>query len=126
MKSKLLIISICMMAIGFASKNKTLVDEKLLHEEPVMSIIENLGHLSDHLGLPINSSSHGLMIDYMIGWTHWLMLILFVGWGLYLIIAIIKFNCQNSNIIIKNILSLKTSKITQNEIVKLIKIVIFI
>ena len=96
MKSKLLIISICMMAISFASKNKTLVDEKLLHEAPVMSIIENLGHLSDHLGLPINSSSHGLMIDYMIGWTHWLMLILFVGWGLYLIIAIIKFNSKSN------------------------------
>ena len=57
-------------------------------------MVEYLGNLSQYLGLPINSASHGLMIDYMIGWTHWLMLILFVGWGIYLIIAIIKFSAK--------------------------------
>ena len=55
-------------------------------------MIEYLGNISQHLGLPINSASHGLMIDNMIGWTHWLMLILFLGWGIYLIITIFKFN----------------------------------
>lgn len=59
-------------------------------------MIEYLGNLSQYLGLPINAVSHGLMIDYMIGWTHWLMLILFVGWGIYLIIAVIKFH-EKSN-----------------------------
>ena len=59
-------------------------------------MIEYLGNLSQYLGLPINSSSHGPMIDSMIGWTHWLMLFLFVGWGIYLIITIIKFS-EKSN-----------------------------
>ena len=58
------------------------------------SIVESLGKISDHLGLPINSASHGLMIDNMIGWVHWLMLLLFVGWGIYLFIAVIKFNSK--------------------------------
>jgi len=55
-------------------------------------MIEYLGNFSDYLGLPINASSHGYMIDNMIGWVHWVMLILFVGWGIYLIIAVIKFS----------------------------------
>jgi len=59
-------------------------------------MIESLGSISKYLGLPINSSSHGHMIDNMIGWVHWLMLILFVGWGIYLIIAIIRFS-EKSN-----------------------------
>ena len=59
-------------------------------------MIEYLGKLSDHLGLPINSASHGLMIDNMIGWVHWLMFILFVGWGIYLIIAITKFSAKSN------------------------------
>jgi len=53
-------------------------------------MIEYLGNISKYLGLPINSSGHGLMIDNMIGWGHWVMLILCVGWGIYLIIAVIK------------------------------------
>ena len=57
-------------------------------------MIESLGNLSEYLGLPINASSHGLMIDNMISWVHWVMLILFVGWGIYLIIAVIKFNAK--------------------------------
>ena len=57
-------------------------------------MIEYFGSLSQYLGLPINSASHGLMIDYMIGWVHWLMLLLFVGWGIYLIIAVFKFNAK--------------------------------
>ena len=55
-------------------------------------MIEYFGNLSQHLGLPINSASHGHMIDNMIGWVHWLMLILFVGWGIYLIITVFKFS----------------------------------
>ena len=55
-------------------------------------MIEYLGNISKYMGLPINSSSHGMMIDNMIGWVHWLMLVLFIGWGIYLIIAILKFN----------------------------------
>ena len=57
-------------------------------------MIESLGNLSEHLGLPINSASHGLMIDNMIGWVHWVMLILFVGWGIYLIFTVIKFSAK--------------------------------
>ena len=59
-------------------------------------MIEYFGNLSQHLGLPINSASHGHMIDNMIGWVHWLMLILFVGWGAFFIITIIKFGINNS------------------------------
>ena len=55
-------------------------------------MIEYLGNISKYMGLPINSASHGMMIDNMIGWVHWLMLVLFIGWGIYLIIAILKFN----------------------------------
>ena len=69
-----------MFAIALAGGNKKDVTH---HTEEPISIIENLGKLSDHLGLPINSASHGLMIDSMIGWTHWLMLLLFIGWGIY-------------------------------------------
>jgi len=57
-------------------------------------MIEYLGKLSDHLGLPVDASSHGYMIDNMIGWVHWLMLLLFVGWGIYLIITVIKFSAK--------------------------------
>ena len=59
-------------------------------------MVDYLGNISNYLGLPINSASHGLMIDNMIGWVHWLMFILFVGWGLYLIITIIKFNSKSN------------------------------
>ena len=59
-------------------------------------MIEYLGNISNHLGLPTNAASHGLMIDNMIGGVHWLMLILFVGWGIYLIITIIKFNAKSN------------------------------
>tara|TARA_Y100000758_G_scaffold261409_1_gene199688 strand:- start:179 stop:1054 length:876 start_codon:yes stop_codon:yes gene_type:complete len=48
----------------------------------------------ESLGLPINSASHGLMIDNMISWVHWVMLILFVGWGIYLIFTVIKFSAK--------------------------------
>ena len=57
-------------------------------------MIEYLGGLSKYLGLPINSSRHGILIDNMIGWVHWLMLFLFVGWGIYLIVAVFKFRFQ--------------------------------
>ena len=54
-------------------------------------MLEKVGQISEYLGLPINSASHGHMIDNMIGWVHWLMLFLFVGWGIYLIITVFKF-----------------------------------
>ena len=54
-------------------------------------MLEKVGQISEYLGLPINSASHGHMIDNMIGWVHWLMLFLFAGWGIYLIITVFKF-----------------------------------
>ena len=54
-------------------------------------MIELLGKLSDYLGFPVMSSSHGQAIDYMNGWVHWLMLILFIGWGTFFIVTLIKF-----------------------------------
>ena len=57
-------------------------------------MIDYLGKLSDHLGLPVNAASHGHMIDSVLGWVHWIMIILFAGWGLYLIIALIKFSSK--------------------------------
>ena len=91
MKYNLLKICICMFAFALAGGDKKDVTH---HAAEPISIIENLGKLSDHLGLPINSASHGLMIDNMIGWTHLLMFLLFIGWGIYLIIAIVKFNSK--------------------------------
>ena len=54
-------------------------------------MVEFLGKLSEYLGFPVMSSSHGLEIDYMNGWVHWLMLILFVGWGIFFIYALFRF-----------------------------------
>ena len=59
-------------------------------------MVDYLGNISKYLGLPINASSHGHMIDNMIGWVHWLMILLFVGWGVYLIIAVIKFSSKSN------------------------------
>ena len=43
-------------------------------------MIEYLGNLSDHLGLPVNAASHGFMMDMVLGWVHWVMFIyLLVG-----------------------------------------------
>ena len=53
-------------------------------------MIELLGNLSEHLGLPVNASSHGLMLDQMNGWVHWLMIILFLGWGIFFIVTLFK------------------------------------
>ena len=57
-------------------------------------MVELLGNLSEHLGMPLNASSHGLMLDQMNGWVHWLMIILFVGWVIFFILTIIKFGFQ--------------------------------
>ena len=54
-------------------------------------MIEMFGRLSDHLGFPVMSSSHGQEIDYMNGWVHWFMLVLFVGWGIFFIYVLIRF-----------------------------------
>ena len=59
-------------------------------------MLEYLGKLSGSLGLPINSSSHGHMVDSVLGWVHWLMLVLFIGWGAYLIYTIIRFNNKSN------------------------------
>ena len=59
-------------------------------------MLESVGKISQYLGLPINSSSHGHMIDIMMGWVHWLMLFLFVGWGIYLIITVTKFRSSSN------------------------------
>ena len=59
-------------------------------------MLEYLGKLSESLGLPIMSSSHGHQIDTVIGWVHWLMIFLFVGWGIYLIYALFRFNNKSN------------------------------
>ena len=59
-------------------------------------MLEYLGKLSESLGLPIMSSSHGHQIDIVIGWVHWLMIFLFVGWGVYLIYALYRFNSKSN------------------------------
>ena len=59
-------------------------------------MIDYLGKLSQYLGLPVNSASHGMMVDNMIGWVHWLMFALFIGWGTFLIITVIKFRSSNN------------------------------
>ncbi len=61
-------------------------------------MIEQLGKLSESLGMPINASSHGLMLDYMNGWVHWLMIALFIGWGIFFIITLIKFGGGNKKV----------------------------
>ncbi len=92
MKFKFLIITCILLTMSFSSEKH---GSSPKGNDPI-SVIENLGSLSDHLGLPMNASSHGLQIDHMIGWVHWLMLILFIGWGIYLIITIVKFNSKRN------------------------------
>ncbi len=59
-------------------------------------MIEFFGSLSEHLGMPVIASSHGLMLDQMSGWVHWLMIILFVGWGIFFIVTLFKFGIMSS------------------------------
>ena len=54
-------------------------------------MIEFFGSLSEHLGMPVIASSHGLMLDQMSGWIHWLMIILFVGWAIFFTVTLFKF-----------------------------------
>ena len=61
-------------------------------------MIEKLGSLSQYLGLPINASSDGDLLDQMNGWVHWLMIFLFVGWGLFFIVTVIKFGFFNKKV----------------------------
>ena len=58
-------------------------------------MVELLGNLSEHLGLPVNASTHGHMLDQMNGWVHWLMIALFVGWGVFFILTLVKFGFLN-------------------------------
>ena len=97
MKLKFLIIPCFFLAFIFSGEKHGKSSHTIAHQEKEpISIIENLGRLSEHLGLPLNAASHGLQIDYMIGWVHWLMLFLFVGWGIYLVIVIFKFNSKRN------------------------------
>ena len=97
MKLKFLIITSLLFSTIFSGeKHGASSDSKTHNENNTISIIENIGSISDHLGLPINSASHGLEIDHMIGWVHWLMFILFAGWGIYLIIALFKFSSKRN------------------------------
>lgn len=48
------------------------------------------------LGLPIDISAHGYLIDATIGWAHVLMFVLFIGWGSFFIYAMIRFRRRNS------------------------------
>jgi len=59
-------------------------------------MIDFFGSLSEHLGMPVIASSHGLMLDQMSGWVHWLMIILFVGWGIFFIVTLFKFGIMSS------------------------------
>ncbi len=43
------------------------------------------------LGLPMDVSTHGPVIDNMIVIIHWLMLVLFVGWGIYFLYTLFRF-----------------------------------
>lgn len=42
--------------------------------------------------LPVNGSSHGYEIDFIIYLIHGLMAVLFIGWGIFFILALVKFN----------------------------------
>ena len=41
--------------------------------------------------LPIDVSTHGHTVDFLINWTHWFMIALFVGWGIYFFYCLIRF-----------------------------------
>jgi len=41
--------------------------------------------------LPIDVSTHGHAVDFLINWIHWFMIALFVGWGIYFIYCLIRF-----------------------------------
>ena len=60
-------------------------------------MVEFFGRLGEHLGFPINASSHGLIIDHVNGWVHWLMLILFIGWGIFFIVTLYKFGIKKDS-----------------------------
>ena len=97
MKFKFLIVTCFLLTISFCGEKHGASSHSKNHPESnTISIIENIGGISDHLGLPINAASHGLQIDHMIGWVHWFMFILFAGWGIYLIIAIFKFSSKRN------------------------------
>jgi cytochrome c oxidase subunit 2 len=44
------------------------------------------------LGMPVNASEHGYLIDHMLEFIHWFMLLLFVGWSAFFIITLIRFH----------------------------------
>ena len=41
--------------------------------------------------LPIDVSTHGHNVDWLINWTHWFMIVLFVGWGIYFFYCLFRF-----------------------------------
>ncbi|MDA0989804.1 MAG: hypothetical protein O3A51_03535 [Verrucomicrobia bacterium] len=43
------------------------------------------------IGMPVDASAHGAVIDSLMVYIHWVMLILFVGWGLFFTYLLIRF-----------------------------------
>ncbi len=41
--------------------------------------------------LPIDVSTHGHNVDWLINWIHWFMIVLFVGWGIYFFYCLFRF-----------------------------------
>ncbi len=46
--------------------------------------------------LPVVASAHGAQIDHILSLTHLLMVVLFVGWGIYLTVALWKFQSKKN------------------------------
>ncbi len=46
--------------------------------------------------LPMDVSTHGHVVDFLINWLHWFMIALFVGWGVYFFYCLIRFR-QGAN-----------------------------
>lgn len=46
--------------------------------------------------LPMDISTHGHVVDFLINWIHWFMIALFVGWGIYFFYCLIHFR-QGAN-----------------------------
>jgi len=48
-------------------------------------------NMREFFHLPINASSHGHEIDFIIYFMHFLMFALFIGWGIFFVLALFKF-----------------------------------
>lgn len=52
--------------------------------------------ITKYLGLPINVSTHGQELDYMLGLVHWLMIILFVIWAPFFVYVLVRFRASKN------------------------------